>query len=252
VLEIAGLWPRRAIGPIPALCRLEKRASLKRRWLTGVEPSPKQTCLSCKFDTVFCPMAECWASATGNYSFRFFSPEQVDRILREGVKRGRTGLHSAIERILKHESGLGRAELWRRIRELKQPSNGKLYQRTGWTAEDHQILRKGYEQGWNGKREAVRELLRWHPGWQPHSIWGRAAKLRLVRKTPQKIRQRSRRIWTDDDDRVLLTMAGYKIAEFIAKALETGPNNCKDRRRDVVRCIDVQRCVVTSTIISAD
>ncbi len=164
-------------------------------------------------------MADHWASATGNYSFRFFSPEQIDRILREGAKRGRAGSHSAIERILKHEPSLGRAELWRQIRRLKQPSNGRLYQRTSWTPEDDQILRKGYEEGWNGKREAVRELLRRHPGWQPHSIWARAAKLGLVRKTSQKIRLRSRQLWTEDDDRVLLAMAGYKTAEFIAKAL---------------------------------
>ncbi len=164
-------------------------------------------------------MADRWASATGNYSFRFFSPEQIDRILREGVKRGRTGSHDAIERILKHEPGLGRAELWRRIRQLKQSSNGKLYQRTAWSPEDDQILRKGYEEGWKAKREAVRELLRRHPGWQPHSIWGRAAKLGLIRKTAKKTRQRSRQPWTEDDDRILLAMAGYKTAEFIAKAL---------------------------------
>jgi hypothetical protein len=164
-------------------------------------------------------MADRWASATGNYSFRFFSPEQIDRILREGVKRGRTGSHGAIERILKHEPGLGRAQLWRRIRQLKQPSNGKLYQRTAWSLEDDQILQEGYEKGWNGKREAVCELLRRHPGWQPHSIWGRAAKLGLVRKTLQKIRLRSRQLWTEDDDRVLLTMAGYKTAKFISKVL---------------------------------
>jgi hypothetical protein len=174
-------------------------------------------------------MADHWANPTGSYSLRFFSPEQIDRILREGVKRGRTGSHEAIERILKHEPSLRRAELWRRIRRLKQSSNGKLYQRTAWTPEDDQILRKGYEGGWKGKREAVRELLRQHPGWQPHSIWSRAAKLGLVRKTPQKIRLRSRQLWTEDDDRVLLTMAGYKTAEFIAKALYRSENAVRYR-----------------------
>lgn len=174
-------------------------------------------------------MADRWASATGNYSFRFFSPEQIDQILREGAKRGRTGSHDAIERILKHEPGLGRAELWRKIRRLKQPSNGKPHRRTAWSQEDDQILRTGYEEGWKGKREAVRELLRRHPGWQPHSIWGRAAKLGLVRKTPQKIRQRSRQLWTEDDDRILLAMAGYKTAEFIAKALHRSENAVRYR-----------------------
>jgi len=164
-------------------------------------------------------MADRWVSPNGHYSFRFFSPEEVDRILHEGVKRGRVGSHSAIERILRHEPALGRAELWRRIRQLKQSSNGKAYQRTAWSPEDDQILRKGYEEGWKGKREAVRELLGRHPGWQPHSIWGRAAKLGLVRKTLKKGRLRSRQAWTEDDERILLTMAGYKTAEFIAKVL---------------------------------
>jgi hypothetical protein len=174
-------------------------------------------------------MADRWVSPNGHYSFRFFSPEQIDQILREGVKRGRTGSHSAIERILKHEPGLGRAELWRQIRRLKQPSNRKHYQRTAWSQEDDQILRKGYGAGWKGKRKAVCELLRRHPTWQPHSIWGRAARLGLVQKSAKKSRQRSRQPWTEDDDRILLAMAGYKTAEFIAKALHRSENAVRCR-----------------------
>src|ERR1700739_143789 len=174
-------------------------------------------------------MADLAASAASSYSFRFFSPEEIDRILREGVKRGRTGSHDAIERILKHELGLGRAELWRRIRQLKQSSNGKPYQRIAWSPEDDRMLRKGYAGGWKGKREAVRELLSRHPGWQPHSIWGRAAKLGFVRKAPQKIPLRSRQHWTEDDDRILLALAGYKTAKFIGKALHRSQNAVRFR-----------------------
>ena len=173
-------------------------------------------------------MADRLASTAGNYSLRFFAPEQIDRILREGAKRGRSGSHDAIERILKHEPGLGRAELWRQIRRLKHSFREKLYQRTFWTPEDEQILRKGYEKGWNGKREAVRELLKRHPSWRPHSIWGRAARLGLVGEASKKTRQRSRQPWTEDDDRILLTLAGYKTAEFIAKTLR--------RSESAVRC----------------
>jgi hypothetical protein len=164
-------------------------------------------------------MANRWETTTGDSQFRFFSPEQVDQILRDGANRGRKGSHAAIERILKHEPGLARADLWRQIRRLKHPSNARLYQRTAWNSEDEQILRKGYEAGWNGKQEAVRELLRRHPDWQPHSIWRRAARLGLVRRRLQKERQRSRKPWAGDDDRLLLSLAGYKAAKFIAKFL---------------------------------
>lgn len=75
----------------------------------------------------------------------------------------------------------------------------------------------------------MRELLRRHPGWQPHSIWGRAASLGLVQKNPTKARQRSRQPWTEDDDRILLAMAGCKTAEFIAKALHRSENAVRYR-----------------------
>ena len=164
-------------------------------------------------------MGDPWARATGSDSFRFFSVEQIDRILREGAKRGRAGSHDAIERILKHEPGLERAALWRQIRRLKKSTHGKLYERTKWSPEDEEILRKGYEGGWKGKREAVRDLLRRHPGWQPHAIWRRAARLGLVQKILKRDRQRSRQPWTASDDRTLLGLAGYKSAKFIAKVL---------------------------------
>lgn len=174
-------------------------------------------------------MADGWASATGNYSFRFFSPEQVDRILREGVKRGRAGSHDAIERILRHEPDVGRAELWQQIRRIKKPSQGKDYQRPIWSPADDQILQKGYQEGWRPKRAAIRELLRRHPGWQPHWIWGRASKLGLVRKAAKRARARSRQAWSEDDDRLLLAMAGYKTARFIAKALHRSENAIRYR-----------------------
>src|SRR5260370_26217350 len=116
-------------------------------------------------------MPDCRSNTTGGYSFRFFSPEQVDQILCDGAKRGRAGSHAAIERILKLEPGIERAELWHRIRQLKYPSNGTRYRRIVWSADDDQILSHGSEKGWSGKQEAIRELLKRHPDWTPHLIW---------------------------------------------------------------------------------
>ncbi len=174
-------------------------------------------------------MADHWRNTTARYSLRFFSPEQVDQILRDSLNRGREGSHAAIERILKHEPGLQRAELWQRIRWLKGLRPGQKYRRSLWGLEDEKILRDGYQNGWPGKREAVRELLRRHADWRPHLIWRQAAKLGLVQKSPKKTRLRSRQQWTEDDDRILLAMAGYKTAEFIAKALHRSENAVRYR-----------------------
>jgi hypothetical protein len=92
-------------------------------------------------------MADRWETTTEDYSFRFFSPEQVSEILLEGVGRGRPGSHAAIERVLKHEPGLQRADLWQRIRQLKNRISGPKYRRSKWSPEDETILRAGYRNG---------------------------------------------------------------------------------------------------------
>lgn len=164
-------------------------------------------------------MEDRWANAAGSYSFRFFSPEQADQILREGSKQGRTGSHAAIERILKHEPDLERPTLWRRIRRLKNKPRPDPYQRSVWSSEDDQTLRQGYEAGSQGKQGAVRELLKRHPDWRPHVIWRRAAKLGLTAKKNKKGRERNRHPWSENDDRILLNLAGYKFARAIARRL---------------------------------
>src|SRR5258706_11059703 len=55
VLETAGMWPRRTLRPIPALCRLGKHASERHWWLTEVEYSPKQAVVRARSTRCFVP-----------------------------------------------------------------------------------------------------------------------------------------------------------------------------------------------------
>ena len=164
-------------------------------------------------------MADTWGNSTHGDPFRFFSPEQVDQILRDGFRHGREGSHAAIERILKHEPALERAFLWQRIRCLKCPPQPRKGRCSVWSPEDEKVLREGYGNGWRAKREAVQELLRRHPDWRPHLIWRRAAKLGLVRDEKKRGRERSGLAWSEEDDRALLDLAGYKSARVISKLL---------------------------------
>jgi hypothetical protein len=174
-------------------------------------------------------MAAASATSTWDHSLRFFSPEQIDQILREGIRRGRAGSHYAIERILRHETGLRRTDLWRRIRQLKEPLPQTRYQRHVWSPEDDQILRQGYESDWPGKQGAVRHLLKRHPNWRPHVIWRRAAKLRLVRKAPKRRQERSGLRWSEEDDRILLNLGGYKTTRCIGKILHRSEAAVRNR-----------------------
>jgi hypothetical protein len=176
-------------------------------------------------------MEDHWASTRDNRSFRFFTPEQIDQILREGAGHGRAGSHAAIERILKHEPALKRAELWQRIRQLKHPPRGVPFRRAAWSLDDDRLLREGYERGWSGKQAAVRELLKRHPDWRPHIIWKRAAKLRLVQKRLRRGQERSQQSWSEHDDRVLLNLTGYKDVRVIGKLLRRSSNAVRSRLR---------------------
>lgn len=178
---------------------------------------------------MFGHMADRWQHTTDGYSFRFFSPEQADQILRDGARRGREGSHAAIERILKHEPGLQRAELWRRIRWLKTPKPALKYRRTLWSPEDEQVLQNGYQRGWRGKREAIREILQRHPAWCPHVVWRHAAKLGLVRQSGKRRPERYRQSWSEEDDRTLLNLAGYKRMRVIAKLLQRSERGVRYR-----------------------
>ena len=164
-------------------------------------------------------MSDRWENTTDGSFFRFFSPEQVDQILREGLRRGREGSHAAIDRILKHEPGLLRADLWQRIRRLKSSAQVQKSQRASWSPEDEKVLRKGYGDGWRGKREAVQKLLRRHPDWRAHLIWRRAAKLGLIHDEKKRGRERTGLAWSEEDYRTLLDRAGYKSARVISKLL---------------------------------
>lgn len=170
-----------------------------------------------------------WANTTDSCSLRYFTQGEIDQVLREGVRRGRAGSHAAIERILKHETGLERAQLWQRIRQLKHPPCEMPFRRAAWSQDDDQLLRKGYGKGWLGKQKAVRELLRLHPHWRPHVIWKRAARLGLVQERLRRGQERSRQRWSEHDDRILLNYTGYKDVRVIGKMLHRSPHAVRSR-----------------------
>lgn len=164
-------------------------------------------------------MANCWEQTAGGCFFRFFSPEQVDQILRDGARSGRAGSHAAIERILKHEAEFQRADLWKRIRQLKNLAPRPKYRNLVWSGEDERILCEGYRNGWQAKRAAVHELVRRHPDWRPHTIWRHAGKLGLIKREGKRGQERARRPWSEEDNGILLELAGYKSSRAIAKVL---------------------------------
>jgi len=162
-------------------------------------------------------------------SFRFFSPEQIDQILREGAKQGRKGTHAAIERILRHEPGIERAELWKRIGYLKRKSHQSPRRPVSWSPDDDQLLRKGYGLGLAEKVEVIRELLRRHPDWSRAVIWKRAKRLGLVPKRIRRKEESHHERWSEVDDRTLLSLSGDTRLRTIARVLRRSESAVSSR-----------------------
>lgn len=155
----------------------------------------------------------------GDEPYRFFTRDQVDAILREGTRLGRGGSHSAIERILKHEPMLERAELWKRIRQLKRPPHQSFRQRIVWSADDDQLLRSGYGAGGAQKRETIRRILKRHPNWESSTVWRRAKKLGLVQADSDGGSQHGKTRWSQEEDTKLIGLAGEMELSALAQRL---------------------------------
>lgn len=164
-------------------------------------------------------MHDCVEQAFDDEPYRFFTQDQIDTILREGAKRGRNGSHAAIDRILRHEPTLERADLWKRIRQLKRPPHKPTRQRIVWSADDDALLQTGYRLGGARKREAIRAVLRRHPDWEPSAVWKRARKLDLIRRGSTSEGQGRQRRWSRDEDQKLLGLAGEMKLNTIAQRL---------------------------------
>ena len=138
---------------------------------------------------------------------------EIDQILQSVLKAGRKEVHVAIETILEAWPGRNRADLWARLRQLRNRRSKRPNGRIGWDEEDLEILRRSYAQGRAGAREAVKNLRARRPERSARSIWHKAAKLGVSTRCGKT------RPWSRDEQGALLWNAGEKPVEKIARKL---------------------------------
>jgi len=88
--------------------------------------------------------------------------------------------------------------------------------RRAFTPEEDEILRRGYRNGWRGKREAVREILGRHPDCSAQAVRRRARKLVGV-NDPQESKSEVRKPWSKQELDLLLDLAGCRPLEDLAE-----------------------------------
>jgi len=155
------------------------------------------------------------AHASGNKRVVAWLPE-MDRILIVGMKHGSQGIREATNKVLALGAGMTRADCWKRLRLLRETGNGSYPAPRSWPAEVKELLREGYQQGGEKKREAIKVVRDLYPG-LPSNTPSRFA--RRQGWIPKTMQVRGRRPWTEHEERKLWELAGYETAARIAERL---------------------------------
>jgi hypothetical protein len=153
------------------------------------------------------------AHASGNKRVVAWLPE-MDRILIVGMKHGSQGIREATNKVLALRAGMTRADCWKRLRLLRETGNGSYPAPRSWPAEVKELLREGYQQGGEKKREAIKVVRNLYPGLPSNTPSRFARRQGWIPKTTQV---RGRRPWTEHEERKLWELAGYETAARIAE-----------------------------------
>jgi hypothetical protein len=155
------------------------------------------------------------AHASGDKRVVAWLPE-MDRILIVGMKHGPQGIREATSKVLALRTGLTRADCWKRLRQLRERRNGSHPVPRNWPAEVKELLREGYQQGGEKKRQAIKAIRDLYPG-LPSNTPSRFA--RRQGWIPKPTQVQGRRPWTEHEERKLWELAGYETAARIAERL---------------------------------
>jgi len=164
----------------------------------------------------------------GAESSRLELPLEIQEILQQAAGLGRQATHKAISRalraLLQYPRGafphVTRALLWRLVRKYNGPAMHRRYQRARWSADDIEILMKGYSQGRFGAEQAVRELMRRHPDWSRDQIHWKAHSLGLAHRESSPNVRNARKPWSEAEQMGIINEASRIPASSIGKKFE--------------------------------
>ncbi len=150
---------------------------------------------------------------------------EIDQILLVGLKHGRLGVHEATNKVIALRAGLTRADCWKRLRFLRENHKGNYPSPRNWPQEVKDLLRGGYNEGGQKKRQALKAIRELYPGLPSHTPSRFARRQGWLKRTASGPETRP---WTDHEEQKLWELAGYEPAARIGERL--------GRSEGAVRC----------------
>jgi hypothetical protein len=155
--------------------------------------------------------------------------QEIDQILVVGMKYGPRGTQEAVKRVRQLTPELVPAQVWHRMRHLREKERGKSATPVDWSEAAIQILRDGYRSGGHKKTEAIKTVRTLYPGLAGYVV-SRFARSQGWLDEEQGSKQKDdRRPWTREEEQELFVRAGYEPVKAIAEKLKRSEQSVRFR-----------------------
>ena len=160
-------------------------------------------------------------------SFPWF--EEIDQILVVGMKYGARGTQEAIKRVRQLTPQIAPAQVWHRMRHLRERERGRSTTPVDLTEAAIEILREGYRSGGRKKTEAIKTVRALYPGLAGYAVSRFARSQGWLDEKPANKEKADRRPWTKEEEDELFVRAGYEPVKAIAKRLNRSEQSVRFR-----------------------
>ncbi len=160
-------------------------------------------------------------------SFRWF--HEIDQILVVGMKYGPKGTQEAVKRVRQLTPELVPAQVWHRMRHLREKERSKSATAVDWSDSAIEILREGYRIGGRKKTDAIKTVRALYPGLAGYVVSRFARSQGWLDKEQADQRKGDRRPWTNEEEQELFARAGYEPVKMIAEKLQRSEQSVRFR-----------------------
>src|SRR6202166_3719151 len=141
-------------------------------------------------------------------SFRWF--HEIDQILVVGMKYGPRGTQEAVKRGRQLTPEIVPAQVWHRMRHLREKERGKSSTPVDWSESAIEILRDGYRSGGRKKTDAIKSVRALYQGLAGNAVARFARSQGWPDEEQAGKRKGDRRPWTTEEEQELFARAGYE------------------------------------------
>lgn len=154
---------------------------------------------------------------------------EIDQILVVGMKYGPRGIQEAVKRVRQLTPELVPAQVWHRMRHLREKEHSKRVTPVDWSESAIEILRDGYRSGGRKKTEAIKTVRALYPGLAGYLVSRFARSQGWLDGEQESKRKDDRRPWTREEEQELFVRAGYEPVRAIAQRLKRSEQSVRFR-----------------------